>query len=217
MRVLAFLICGAALAACAPTVPDSGTRSGHSQSFLDQSDTALAGPVAPAGGTAVDGFDDPLGLGQSARARGDAPSGIAAQSGELALNNPAISDEQSFDAVAARETIESDRERLERLRAQYQVVAPTALPRRTGDIGPNIVQYALSTPNRLGVTSYRRLNPMRWTASERNCAAFASADLAQIEFLDRGGPERDPRNLDPDGDGFACTWDPAPFGAAVRR
>lgn len=218
MRALALLICGAALAACTPTLPNSGTRADNYQDFLDHGDAAVAGTTTRPGGTEVAGLDDPLGVGQGVRPRGDAPAGIAAQSGELALNNPArISDEQNFEAVAARETIESDRERLERLRAQYQVIAPTALPRRTGDIGPNIVQYALNTPNRLGVTAYRRLSPMRWTTSERNCAAFASADLAQIEFLRRGGPERDPRSLDPDGDGFACTWDPAPFRAAVRR
>ena len=35
------------------------------------------------------------------------------------------------------------------------------------------------------------------------------------EGLPCGGPERDPRGLDPDGDGFACDWDPAPFRAAV--
>jgi hypothetical protein len=29
--------------------------------------------------------------------------------------------------------------------------------------------------------------------------------------LARGGPDKDPRGLDPDGDGFACGWDPAPF------
>ena len=35
-----------------------------------------------------------------------------------------ISDEQDFAAVAARETIESDKERLARNRAQYQVIRP---------------------------------------------------------------------------------------------
>lgn len=214
MRVLAFVICGAALAACTPTAPYSGTRGESYQSYLEQRDTALSGTATTDSAATA----DPLGLGAGTRPRGDAPAGIAAQSGELALNNPAaISDEQNFEAVAARETIESDRERLERLRSQYRVIAPTALPQRTGDVGPNIVAYALSTPNRVGVPAYRRLSPMRWSASERACASFASADLAQIEFLERGGPERDPRSLDPDGDGFACTWDPAPFRAAVSR
>ena len=38
--------------------------------------------------------------------------------------------------------------------------------------------------------------------------------IAQAEFLRRGGPDRDPKALDPDGDGFACSWDPRPFQAA---
>ena len=49
----------------------------------------------------------------------------------------------------------------------------------------------------------------------RNCNGYANPDDAQRDFLARGGPERDPRGLDPDGDGFACAWDPAPFRAAT--
>ena len=30
-------------------------------------------------------------------------------------------------------------------------------------------------------------------------------------FLEAGGPKRDRKGLDPDGDGFACAWDPRPF------
>mgnify|MGYP000454045377 CR=1 FL=1 len=47
------------------------------------------------------------------------------------------------------------------------------------------------------------------------CAKYASADLAQEDFLQRGGPERDRKGLDPDGDGYACNWDPTPFRAAA--
>jgi hypothetical protein len=34
--------------------------------------------------------------------------------------------------------------------------------------------------------------------------------------LANGGPERDKEGLDPDGDGFACGWDPRPFRSALR-
>ena len=44
-----------------------------------------------------------------------------------------------------------------------------------------------------------------------------SSDLAQKAFLSRGGPERDILLLDPDGDGFACKWDPRPFRLAVQN
>jgi len=74
--------------------------------------------------------------------------------------------------------------------------------------------YALSTNNPLGTRVYRRssrLNEDRYLA---RCAEFSSTDQAQAAFLAAGGPERDRRGLDPDGDGFACTWDPTPFRAA---
>ena len=51
----------------------------------------------------------------------------------------------------------------------------------------------------------------------RNCDKYPSSDMAQIAFLERGGPKRDTLGLDPDGDGFACYWDPAPFRKAVSN
>lgn len=74
--------------------------------------------------------------------------------------------------------------------------------------GPNVMAFALSTRHNVGTPMYRRTNPLRWARWERACLQFASQDLAQEAFLAAGGPERDPQNLDPDGDGFACWWDP---------
>ncbi len=133
------------------------------------------------------------------------------------LNNPGISDEQDFDAVASRESIESDAARIEANRQQYQVVSPTALPSRSGGGQANIVQYALQTSHPRGTRLYRRIGLNRQAKFERNCASYASADLAQIDFLERGGPTRDRRGLDPDGDGYACSWDPAPFRRAASN
>ncbi|NDV02466.1 hypothetical protein GZA08_15960 [Pseudoroseicyclus sp. CLL3-39] len=133
------------------------------------------------------------------------------------INNPGISDEQDFNAVASRETIESDAERLAENAAQYQVVQPTALPERTTETGPNIVEYALGAPNRKGQEWYSRSIIQIPNQFERNCASYNSPDEAQRDFLARGGPNRDPKGIDPDGDGFACGWDPAPFLAAVGR
>lgn len=39
-----------------------------------------------------------------------------------------------------------------------------------------------------------------------NCASFVSPAVAQRVFLAKGGPQRDPSMLDPDGDGLACDW-----------
>ena len=46
-----------------------------------------------------------------------------------------------------------------------------------------------------------------------NCGRFRDADAAQRAFLAGGGPESDRYGIDPDGDGFACRWDPAPYRA----
>ena len=128
---------------------------------------------------------------------------------EAAPNNPRISDEQEFDAVASRETIESDAERLKRLRGKYKLVESENVPERPD--GVNIAEYALSTENAPGERLYRRINfgtPKR--ISDR-CASYATDDDAQFIFLSKGGPEDDPLRLDPDGDGFACNWSPIPY------
>lgn len=172
---------------------------------LDAADGTTA--AAPLAGTAA--FDPN-------RPRGDAPAGIQTQSGEAVTaaglaGNSGISDEQEFSAVSQRETIQSDAERIQRNRDQYVQIQPSALPERPADTGPNIVAFALSTNHGVGTQTYRRSgfggNP------QRACGKFASADLAQQAFLERGGPERDRLGVDPDGDGFACSWDPTPFRA----
>jgi hypothetical protein len=150
------------------------------------------------------------------RPRGNAPAGIREESGEMAaVNNGGISDEQDFGAVASRETIESDAERIARNKAQYTVVAPTALPTRTGPSGPNIVEFALTTTHAPGTPVYRRSGLGIGTPMAK-CGRYPSADLAQEAFLENGGPDRDREGLDPDGDGFACGWDPRPFRTAQQ-
>ncbi|WP_293576971.1 hypothetical protein [Phaeobacter sp.] len=133
------------------------------------------------------------------------------------VGNPGISDENDFDAVSARQSIESDAERLAQQRAQYQLVTPTAVPTRSGTGAPNIVQYALSTSHPPGQRIYSRSGINLAARSARNCAGFASPELAQIAFLEAGGPKRDRKALDPDGDGYACGWNPAPYRLAIQN
>jgi hypothetical protein len=88
------------------------------------------------------------------------------------------------------------------------------LPERTGQAASTIIiEYAISAPNRLGQPMYKR-GGLALSSSERACGRYATPSEAQEAFLKAGGPQRDPKNLDPDGDGFACTWDPTPFQAA---
>jgi hypothetical protein len=125
-----------------------------------------------------------------------------------------ISDEQDFDAVAERESIESDAERLARMQAERVVVAPTAVPDRPADIGPNPIDYALATTHPVGERRHTR-RPITEARHQRACLAFRSADLAQEWFLQNGGPSRDRQGLDPDGDGYACDWNPDVYRAAA--
>lgn len=133
------------------------------------------------------------------------------------LSNPGISDENDFQAVSSRETIESDAQRIAQNRAQYQIVQPTAVPNRSEGAQPNIVQYALQTSHPKGTRLYTRTGLNLAARASRNCATYASPDQAQIDFLARGGPRRDRKGLDPDGDGYACAWDPTPFRTAVQN
>lgn len=95
-------------------------------------------------------------------------------------------------------------------------VSPEEMGQPSAGGAPNLFVYALSTRHNVGDVRYERSHPLRWRRWEAACARFPTQDLAQEAFLAAGGPERDPNHLDPDGDGFACWWDPAPFRQAAR-
>lgn len=172
--------------------------------------TATSGlaPMAPAQPMSTYDPNAPL---DPNRPRGNEPTTIAGTTSEMTgIAGGGISDEQDFNAVSSRETIESDKERIARNRAQYTVIQPTAVPERAANTGPNLVEYALSTTHNPGMQMYSR-SSIRLTDPNVACARFTSSDFAQQAFLEAGGPRRDRKGLDPDGDGFACAWDPRPF------
>lgn len=199
-----------ALAACAPTVPDSNPESGVGFRNYSDYNSYRAAPAAPPSRTTVlpPAADSTTTVPPPATTPPPAASAAAA----APPASPAgISDENNFAAVSDRESIESDAARLKAQRDAFEAVAPTAVPTRTGSEGPNIVEYALTTKHGVGTQLYRRISLFAGNKAERNCARYASADLAQEAFLQAGGPERDRLGLDPDGDGYACAWDPSPF------
>lgn len=132
------------------------------------------------------------------------------------VSSAGISDENDFSAVSSRESIASDAARIEQNKSTRQVVAPTALPDRPSDTGPNIVTFALNTSNEPGTRLYSRTGINLQARADRNCSKYPSPDQAQIDFLAKGGPDKDRLGLDPDGDGFACSWDPRPFRRATQ-
>ncbi len=139
----------------------------------------------------------------------DDPTGAVA-----AVDTTSLSDENDFGAVAARQSIESDAKRLAESRAKYVVIEPTDLPVRPGTNEISILEYALRTTNPVGVQIYRRSGLYNEELYLRSCNFYASPSEAQQVFLKRSGPKMDWMGLDPDGDGFACSWDPTPFRLA---
>lgn len=220
-----FLLSGVALAvlaACQPSLPDSNpmVTSAQRDAQLAGSTTNTLPPADPVSTVSLDGAaSDPLDDAERQAARA-ANSGIApveaspSNPAPAVVNDAGISSEQNFDAVSAQRSIQSDKDRIAANRAQYTLIAPTDVPTRPGTNTPNIVEYALRTTNPVGASLYRRFGLRSAQRHANACARFASADQAQMEFLGRGGPEKDRKGLDPDGDGFACSWDPTPFRAA---
>lgn len=235
IRLSLVLAAGVALAACQPAVPDSGRGVGFGDDFSAQQrarDAALAGVPAPAQVSSAP-------LGQTSPPAGSAEATAAETARILAatrpgsaapapldaspqnapppvINSAGISNENNFDAVSGQRSIDADAARIAVNRSQYEVIQPEALPDRV-DAGPNVVAYALQTSHARGTQKYRRTGFNRQAKFERACAEFATADQAQIEFLSLGGPERDRKGMDPDGDGYACDWDPTPFRRAAQQ
>jgi len=232
-----------AVAACQPPVPDSGSGVGFGDyaEYQRQREAQLSGRVGqslppastisaeplPAAGSAQPGADTPEAIAAQTRAALDAANSPQSPIGTeplqaspsnpppVAVNSVGISNENDFSAVDEQRSIAQDKALIEQNRAAYTQVQPEALPTRT-DTGPNIVAYALQTSHNPGVPQYRRTNlPGADGRFQRVCSGYASPDLAQTDFLKSGGPERDRKGIDPDGDGFACSWDPRPFRKAA--
>jgi len=125
-----------------------------------------------------------------------------------------ISDSQDFGAVKSRETIASDAAKLDELKSNYEIVQPGATPRRGAGI--NLAKYALAQNNPVGNKIYKRL-PLGGLRGKKRCANYISADEAQLAFLKSGGPQRDTRGVDPDGDGYACDWSPAVYRSLIGQ
>ncbi len=224
-----------ALAACSADMPNSAAEVG-APTMSGSSGAATLPQAAPVSTAALDGDDSAAAaiaaettaaLGIAAPATGEPLSAMASdaavapgadsatvvEEGAVA-SIAAISDEQNFAAVAERETIASDAERIAENRAQYMVIEPTELPERPDGTGASIVAYALATTNAPGQQLYDRSGFAAQARFDNACAKYGGDDKAQEVFLDSGGPQRDRYGMDPDGDGFACYWDPRPFRVA---
>ena len=196
----ALALCLLAVAGCAAPVPDdttSGVGFGDYDSYqagraaqpgATPAQTALS-PGAP-GGTDLAALAaaaiDEAEAGQTGQPGAGAP--VATGTGPAPTGERRISDEQDFEAVSARESIESDAERRQRMQDQRVVIAPTAVPDRPGETGPNIVEYALSTGHPVGAQIYRRF-PRSESRHQRNDIA-GFGDQVMGRNLARGVAQR---------------------------
>lgn len=205
MRVKVIWLCGS-LAACTSTVtvpqtagvyevPQAGVQStsGTDGSFTSTIEGALAEP-APGGLPAhVPGATLP----PSADGTGSALDDDRINLMQWTL------EQQKIDAAVAEQQLADARSRL-------VVVQPGSVP--THADGVNVALFAQQSRNAVGTKVYDRSVGAR-VASVGNCGRYRNPDDAQRAFLAAGGPQADRYGLDPDGDGFACAFDPAPYRA----
>ena len=201
MRILAILACGA-LAACAGgavTVPSEGSVITEVPSAGSASTYGGGDDFTSTISNALDENGQPT---QVALAGSPDGSGPSLDEDHINLMQWTL-EQQKIDAAIAERELASARD-------QLVVVQPGPLPDRVD--GVNIALFAKQTSNAVGETVYPRSAAARVTGVG-NCGRFRDADAAQRAFLAGGGPQADRYGIDPDGDGFACKWDPAPYRA----
>ncbi len=211
-KVAGFLILGGVLSACENSVPAGGIG------YFDTPQPTMqeAAPVNLVPESAAPENTDTL-TASLENAINEATGETAAQDTETqpasATGTTIATDDGSLDLnkepfdqqIILRE---EDARKLAAARAQYVIIEPGTLPEIVA--GVNIAAYARATTNKVGERVYRRPTiKSRFNSAE--CRKFRTPDDAQRYFLANGGPEEDPLNLDPDGDGFACKWSPEPF------
>jgi hypothetical protein len=209
MRVRLIWICGL-VAACSSgavtvpsepvitEVPQAGVASSAgADSFTSTIESALAEPIpAVPGAPAVPASE-------LVAAQGSASgTGAALDDDRINLMQWTLAQQRVDAAIAEQDLAEA--------RSKLVVVQPGSVPSRPG--GANVALFAVQTTNAVGERAYDRSIGAR-VASAGSCGRYRDADAAQRAFLDAGGPQQDRLGLDPDGDGFACRWDPAPYRA----
>ena len=113
-------------------------------------------------------------------------------------------------ALSSQEVQERQRAAAQRRReaAQQQLVIVEPEPVPQQNVNANVVAFARATTHPVGTRTYNRPAFRSRSQAAATCRRFDTVDEAQRQFLANGGPTTDRYNLDPDGDGFACAFDP---------
>jgi hypothetical protein len=209
MRAVLSVIMLGVLAACAPAIPDSGAGVGFDNSAQAQQarDAQLSGSTIAGAPLVTPNVISPE---SSAQGTQQGAQQAAQPGAPLALPDAA---QPLPGSVASANSADIAAETAAALLAANSP-SPTVLPSGAGGAQPNIASYARQSSNPVGNRIYSRTGMDLQAQSARNCRKYPSPDLAQSDFLAQGGPQNDRLALDPDGDGYACSWDPAPFRQA---
>ena len=123
---------------------------------------------------------------------------LSSDDGQLDLSQSTL-EEQKIQRANAKKSLLAAREK-------RTVIEPEKTEELDQKSAINIALYARQTSNAVGEKIYIRILSKKKKIDP--CFRFMSADNAQRFFLEKDGPEKDFWNLDPDGDGFACAWNP---------
>ena len=201
------------------TIPVPEGQSRPPADFVTASRTGVETPGAPR--SAIAAQSDPnaqLAQDVTAALNSTAPGARPAAPDASVLDQDIGIDPNSTSINLAAQSQEQQRVQREiaaqqRQAAQQQLVIVEPEPVPQQDINANVVQFARSTTHPVGTKRYNRPAFRSRQQSSSTCRRFASTDEAQRQFLANGGPQNDRFNLDPDGDGFACKFDPEPYRA----
>ena len=136
---------------------------------------------------------------------------------DMSIENEVVrgnSDLKISDGVLDLSQFSQEQQKLERERAAKRreelkagrVVLENNGREKIGARPLNLAVFARSVSNRIGEKIYFR----NFLGNDVNssCEKFSNENAAQIFFLENGGPKNDYHNIDVDGDGFACKWNP---------
>ncbi|MDC3090300.1 hypothetical protein OA340_00185 [Paracoccaceae bacterium] len=136
---------------------------------------------------------------------------------DLSSNNQVVkgnSDLKISDGVLDLSQFSQEQQKVEREQAAIRrealkagrVVLEADGKEKIGVTSVNLALFARNVSNKVGEKIYFR--NFLGTGVNSACKKFLNKNAAQIFFLKNGGPKNDYHNIDPDGDGFACKWNP---------
>ncbi len=127
-------------------------------------------------------------------------TGLSADDGTLDLSQSSLDQQKKERDLAKKLLLEAKNERVIIAIDKNELKQPQV----------NIVSFARNSLIQLGEPNFSRSFSFKFN-SNIECRKFKSSDDAQRYFLMNGGPTENPKGLDPDGDGFACQWNPETF------